>query len=206
MQNDAKAKLQELAPKCALGDADAMLELSAFYRSLEAGGVSDLWLLRAAMYGQAQAQGMVESKMRDNPRFLKNLPIPYENFLPGKRAHWYTGTYFGQILNAMGFKAFEPNGKYLLAGIDRDRVMIVEKLVDYDPPDEDGFGAEEYYDYFCLDEFFKPLPDVPTVRNLSSQGCRHSQEYDAMIDAMKEAARRREQVPLWTAFVPEKTI
>ncbi|MCM1111752.1 MAG: hypothetical protein NC399_00710 [Muribaculum sp.] len=207
-----RAHFQNLAAECACGDADAMLELSAMHRGQDPRGQSpeaDLWLLRAAMYGQPQAQRTLRERMLEQPRFLESLPIPYQNFLPGKRARHYTGFYSGAELNALGFLVFRPAGRYLLAGIDRNRAMIVREFADRDSPDEDGFGEEIYYNYFCLDEFFRSIPGVPEARNLSSQECRDSAEYGAMVKAMVKAmekeARCGKLPALWTEFLPEKS-
>ncbi|MDE7270129.1 MAG: hypothetical protein K2N81_06605 [Acetatifactor sp.] len=209
--------LQILASGCAQGDSAAMLKLSNFLRpsATAAPGIgaayydkgANMWLLRAAIYGDRTAQEIVLDKIRQNPGFLNNTLIPYENFLPNKRSHWHSGLYSGRLLNMLGLLTFQPEESYLLAGISDQRTLLVYQEVDYDPPDEDGFGAETYYHMFFLDEFFQPLPEVPIVCRVSSRDITYSdnckKQYDAMVKAMQEAADKRTKLPLWTEFIPE---
>lgn len=203
-------KLQYLAAACGKGDATAMLELSEYLRKTmpEDEGAANMWLLRAAVYGNTAAQERVQDEIKQNPYFLKNTPIPYEFLIPGRRASWHSGSYPGYRLNAMGLLAFQPEGTYLLAGLNKYRTMLIWQEVGYDPPDEDGFGEETYYNMFYLDEFFQPIPGVPAVDNVSTRDIGYlegpKKRYEAMTHAMVEAAGRRKQMPLWTGFVSER--
>lgn len=203
---ETRAKLRNLAEACGKGDADAMLKLSDFLRSIvpEDTGTANMWLLRAAIYGNAAAQDRVRDEMGNTPYFLKTSLIPYENFLPGRRADWHSGSYPGLRLNAAGLLAFQPEGSYMLAGINQYRTMQIWREADYDPADEDGFGVETYYDMFYLDEFFQPISGVPVVESVSTRDIEYlngaKAKYEAMTRAMEEAVAGRKQVPLWTEF------
>lgn len=197
-------ELQRLADACALGDAAAMLKLSEYLERKTSKKIqgSDMWLLRAAIYGDAAAQGRVKEELRERPSFLKNILIPYENFLPGRRVSWHHGYYYGYLLNAVGLLAFQPDKAYLLAGIDDFRIMVVWQEEDYEPPDEDGFGTETYYNMFCLDEFFQPIPEVPMLCNVSNNDIRNyaAKRYEEMLDTAKNVMNKRTKRPLWTEF------
>lgn len=201
-------KLRCLAAACGNGDAAAMLELSAYLRETmpEDDGAASMWLLRAAVYGNTAAQERVREEMGQNPYFLKKSLIPYENFIPGRRANWHSGDYLGHRLNAAGLLVFRPKESYSLAGINQYRTMLVWQEAGYDPADEDGFGEEIYYNMFYLDEFFQPIPGVPGVDNVSTRDIHYLEEpkkrYEAMTQAMVEAVSEREQIPLWTEFLP----
>lgn len=202
-----KRILHNLAENCGKGDADAMLALSEYLHSIVPtyDSAVNMWLLRAAIYGNILAQGRVRESIKQNRVFLENCLIPYEHFIPGRRAGWHRGGYYGVYLNAAGLLAFRPEESYSLSGINQYRTMLIWQEVDYDLPDEDGFGAETYYNMFYLDEFFQPIPGVPVVENVSSrditclEGPRKA--YETMTRAMIEAAGRRKQIPLWTEFV-----
>lgn len=198
-------KLRCLASACGNGDAVAMLELSEYLRETmpEDDGAARMWLLRAAVYGNAAAQERVREEMRQNPHFLEKSFIPCEYLIPGKRANRRSG-YSGKQLNEVGLLLFHPERYYLLAGINQHRTMLVRQEAGYDSADEDGYGAETYYNMFYLDEFFQPIPGVPIIENVSDRDIRYSdgpeKEYGAMTHAMVEAAGKREQIPLWMEF------
>ncbi len=198
-------ELQELADACGRGDADAMLRLSEYmqFRMPKAPEVAGMWLVRAAIYGNETAQAIVKEKKVQTPNFFKRYIIPYENFLPGRRENWYSGTYPGKLLNALGLLAFRPEGMYSLTGIGEERFLEVWEENGYDPPDGDGFGEEEYYKMFCLDEFFQPLPGVPMMECASSRDIRYGsckKRHEDMLLAAGEAVGKREKKTLWTDF------
>lgn len=164
-----------LACRCSKGDADAMMQISLYLRGRIAeeavySKVADMWVIRAMLYGNEEAKVWVEM----NPGCKSNSFLHYDNFIAGKRDSWYVGEYSGLYLNKIGLLDFNPNGMYLLPGIDKNRVILVKKEAGYDSHDEDGFGAEYYYDWFYMDEFFNIIEGVPVLKNMSSQdkrGC-----------------------------------
>lgn len=210
-------EIHTLAAACGQGDASAMLRLSEYLRQPDAPapGIAasgyeagaNMWLLRAAMYGERTAQEIVLDKIRQNPRFLNQTLIPYANFLPGKRTDWHSKGYSGHLLNAMGLLNFQPEENYLLAGINEQRTLLVWQEADSDSPDDDGFGQEDYYNMFFLDEFFQFLPEVPMMHSVSSWEITHmdvcKRQYASMVEAMQKAAGRRIKPALWTEFIPE---
>ena len=201
--------LRYLAGVCARGDADAMLELSEYFRQKKPNDkAAVMWLLRAAVYGNTVAQERVCDEIKQNRYFLEESLIPYENFIPGKHPNRHSGYYSGDELNAAGLLIFQQNEYYMIAGLDKNRAILIWKKTGYDSADEDGFGAETYYDMFYVDEFFQPISGVPRVYNVSILDIRQlagpKEEYYDMKHAMVEAMSSRKQIPLWTEFVPEK--
>ncbi|MCM1212299.1 MAG: hypothetical protein NC318_11910 [Blautia sp.] len=201
--------LRYLAADCTKGDADAMLKLSEYFSQKKPNKkAAVMWLLRAAMYGNTVAQERVWDEIKQNRYFLENSLIPYENFIPGKQPNWHSGSYSGETLNAAGLMAFQQNEYYTIAGLDKNRTALIWKERGYEPADEDGFGAETYYDMYYMDEFFQPISGVPCVYDVSTWDIRHldspREEYEAMRAAMIKAMADRKQIPLWTEFVPEK--
>lgn len=201
--------LRYLAGVCARGDADAMLELSEYFRQKKPNDkAAAMWLLRAAVYGNTVAQERVCDEIKQNRYFLEKSLIPYENFIPGKHPNRHSGYYSGDELNAAGLLIFQQNENYMISGLDENRAILIWKETGYDSADEDGFGAETYYDMFYVDEFFQPISGVPRVYNVSTLDIRRlagpKEEYNAMKHEMAEAMSSRKQIPLWTGFVPEK--
>ncbi|MCD7784135.1 MAG: hypothetical protein LUH18_00905 [Oscillospiraceae bacterium] len=151
--------LEILAEKCGKGDEEAMLELSDYLRQDNVDG-SNMWLLRAAIYGNKEAQErvmeIVNGDRIERMVFFRNMAIPYENFILGKRDNWFT-KYSGSKLNNIGLLVFDPKEIYTVGGVSEKRHIQAGKYEGFDGPDEDGFGYEEYYSYFYLDEFFQPL-------------------------------------------------
>lgn len=198
------AKVRELANSCGKGDANAMMALSEYLHARIPEEISavNMWVLRAAIYGNVEAQKSVREAIKQNPRFLEMSLIPYEHFIPDRHVNRHIGDYSGQYLNAVGLLAFQPKESYYIAGIDSHRAMLIWREADYDLPDEDGFGAETYYDMFYLDEFFQPIPGVPVVKSVSTRDIKYldgaKEKYEAMVHAMIETTEKRKQVPLWT--------
>ncbi|MCD7824112.1 MAG: hypothetical protein LUG86_08900 [Oscillospiraceae bacterium] len=164
-----RTELEILAERCGAGDADAMLELSELLRKSATSAKHDIyrlganmWLLRAAIYGNKQAQERVMEIFSEGRwqgvDFLEDMTFPYENFIPGKRDNWRTGKYSGRDLNEIGLFAFEPGELYNIAGLSKGRYIEIGRYLGFDGPDEDGFGYEEYYRYSYLDQYFQ-IPD-----------------------------------------------
>lgn len=201
----ATQQLQCLADACGRGDAGAMLELAEHLRETMP-EAADMWLFRAALYGNCAAQETVRKEIRHSTWFLKNSYIHYEKFIPDRRANWHTGGYLGSDLNAAGLLAFQPEEVYCLAGINEYRTMMIWQEANYYPPDEDGFGMEFSYNMFYLDEFFQLIPEVPMINNVIPREIGNNsnrESYANMVQAMKEAAGKRKRIPLWTGYEDE---
>ena len=70
-------------------------------------------------------------------------------------------------MNALGFSFFEPGRWYTLEEMDEDGVVLASSYFDEDGPDSDGFGREEYYDWWFLDDRLNPVPGSPMIHSFS---------------------------------------
>ncbi len=172
----------QLAEACKCGDASAMYKMAELvYRYCEAqmkkfleryeanptpkhaesvqknrtlmGEAYMMWLVRAALYGDAEAG----EKLDKCPIYKELAFIPYD-MMSGEKdpriSFWNSGT-----LHDIGFIDV-PEGCTdcrLLYDADK-KIFDLFYVSDYEPPDEDGFGAEYDYDDIYFDEFFRRLP------------------------------------------------
>ena len=82
------------------------------------------------------------------------------NFIPDERKLWFSGSYRAASLKEAGFDDLpKMNESYIVAGLSNERVFVIGRESGYDGPDEDGFGAETYYDYYVYDEFFHRITE-----------------------------------------------
>lgn len=115
-----------------------------------------LWLVQAAFYGEKDAA----DKLEKWPFYKKFAYIPYD-MLIGKFQSYVKFSY-GGILHKIGLIGIPS--RYEDCGISYDadkKIYCVSYLSGYEPPDEDGFGAEWEYDAIYFDEFFRRLRRLP---------------------------------------------
>lgn len=145
MRNGWKTAI--LLKRCRKGNSKAMLEMAEYGDAK----LANTWLVRAVLYGNEEAREI----LRLNRERASNTIIPIENFIPGERKLWFSGSYSVETLKGIGFDDLPDLHKvYMLAGLSNERVIVLGMETGYEPPDEDGFGAETYYDYYVYDEFF----------------------------------------------------
>ncbi len=139
-----------LLERCRNGDNEAMLEMSK--KTIQV--LSDFWLVRAVLYGNNEAREI----LRQNPKRAKKIVLPIQNYIPGERTLWFTKYYSGEVLKMIGFDNLpDINALYTVAGLSKERVLVIGAETGYEPADEDGFGAETYYNYYVYDEFFRRI-------------------------------------------------
>lgn len=81
--------------------------------------------------------------------------------------------------------------------------MLVGRYADYEPCDEDGFGYEEYYDWYYVNEFFEPIPDGIVLKCDSMREIDKEKKYPQMCDqafAWSLNAQVKDR-NLWTGFM-----
>ena len=78
-------------------------------------------------------------------------------------ANYYTYSIPGLILNELGYSFFDPEKDYEIKRFEGKELVIASAFESYEPPDEDGFGAEYNYDWWFLDENMQPIPGVRKV-------------------------------------------
>lgn len=181
-----------LAAQCACGSSQAMLELAKVLESHGASSffscASNFWRYRACQYGNPEAEAWKKHWLQLHP----------QSQIPSAMHAHLQGDYSGQYLRALGFGFFEPARFYHLHGLDRNNLVEVSSWCDADEPDEDGFGREEYYDWWLLDEHLQPIPGVDMLHEFSLHERREypapfRSRYDAALAARNRAKDMRQQ-------------
>lgn len=152
-----------LARRCAAGDTEAMLSLAADY---EARGddlfytcAANFWRYRAFLLGNRRAEDWKNRWMDKHPRQLIPCAMPAK----------LEGSFSGDLLRALGFLLFEPGRTYSISRPDENGIVEVDSWCGEDGPDEDGFGREDYYDWWYLDKNLSELPGVPMIHSYSTR-------------------------------------
>lgn len=141
-----------LSRQCADGDVRAMERMTAFFekKGKETGEIfytcaAHFWRMRAYLYGSKEAEAFYIKWCEEHPNARPNAPFLSEDLC---------GTADGVQLNALGFLFFdEDREEYSLSGVDEEGVVEVSSWESEDGPDSDGFGREENYDWWYLNEF-----------------------------------------------------
>ena len=166
----------ELAKRCAKGNAGAMLEFAQYFEHMGDQPffqcTANFWYYRAFLYGDAQAEEWKRNWMKAHPR--QRIP----SVLPAN-LNWNIA---GEQLRALGFLFFEPDREYSLEGVDENGIVLVSSWCDSDGPDEDGFGREEYYDWWYLDDCLYPIPGVRKI------GCCSQRDRRLLVKGWFDAA------------------
>lgn len=159
-----------LAESCAQGGADAMYTMSEYFRKKSASEVdfyscaANFWRYRAYRKGNAEAKRWFQDWFAAHPG--KRLPSILPETLDTSRGCMMC-CISGEVLNRLGFLFFEGNREYYLSGLDSDNVVQVFSYCDEDGPDETGFGAEVYYDWWYLDDTLSPAPGAKMIHSCS---------------------------------------
>lgn len=147
----------QLVSRCAEGNTGAMLEFADYLDGLGKHEffrcAANFWRYRACRYGDAQAQSWKLSWLNEHPR----------QRIPSAMSSKLSGNFQGVYLRAMGFSFFDPERDYSLDGVDKNGIVLVSSWCDSDGPDEDGFGREEYYDWWYLDEHLNRIPGIWSI-------------------------------------------
>lgn len=157
-----------LAKECSRGKPDAIQRMAdyferkaelypqiSFYRA-----AFHFWTYRASEWGSKKAKEYLEAWPLEHPQ-EKGMASPC-------LTERLSGTGDGAALRALGFFFFKAGQCYSLSGTDEDGVVEVSAWVDSDGPDEDGFGREEYYDYWYLDDCLNLPPGGKCLHRYSS--------------------------------------
>ena len=77
----------------------------------------------------------------------------------------------GKRLRELGYTFFDEERDYLL-NLGEDGVVQVRSWRETEGPDSDGFGMEECYDWWLLDECLEKIPDVDWLCSYSRRDLR----------------------------------
>lgn len=178
-----------LAKGCSLGKTEAIQAMAdyferkaklhpeiVFYRQ-----AFHFWIYRAWEWGSKGAKGYLEAWVREHAHDT-TLVSPY-------LSERLSGSGDGTGLRALGFFFFQEGQHYNLSGMDADGVVEVSAWVDEDGPDEDGFGREEYYDYWYLDDCLNLPPKGKCLHSYSSRDRRMEHIKERFQIEQKKAAK-----------------
>ncbi len=205
----ADGRIVKLAMQCKLGDVEAMKRMAVFFRQrctpelirlldrYEENPVKEnedaidahvkmhyheentvkaymMWLVRASLYGDAES----ERKLEAWPFYKKRSFLPYD-MLSGKNGT-VMNIWASSFLSKIGFIGV-PGG-YEDCGLQFHKeqgYFDFYYVSDYEPPDEDGFGAEWEYGHIYFDEYFcrlrvKDKSEIPeAIRKMDGRRLRY---------------------------------
>ena len=149
------ADFQILAKRCAVRDVRAMEEMCGYFSARRAAAADgknarfyqcaeQFWRVRAWLYGSESSGAFLEKWAEGHAANVRMVSPGITERLSGSAE--------GKVLNALGFSFFDPVRTYRLDGVDEHELVEVSTYESEDGPDEDGFGAETYYDWWYLDD------------------------------------------------------
>lgn len=74
----------------------------------------------------------------------------------------------GKVLNERGFSFFQENRDYQLNAPDSNGIVRAFSKCREEGPEEDGYGAMEYFDWWMLDTNLEPIPGVKVFYGYSA--------------------------------------
>ena len=186
-----------LTAKCAQGDDDAMYSLSKWFEKLSHIHDASLFYIRAANYWRYRAYCKENAEATEwFLRFFDEHPDEHlESILYENNNHnegWYSFSTPGKMLNDLGFDFFDSNRDYEIKQFESEGIVEAGSYESTDGPDEDGFGMEEYYDWWFLDENMQEIPGVKSV-NASMRDRRVFEQFDKEREKAKEIIKKRNQ-------------
>lgn len=194
LHHSTDSEFKFLTARCAKGDGSAMAALADYFEKLSQRKnaspfyrrASHYWRYRAYLSGNEAAIEWFRRFFAENPDSPLEAVL-YEYPLFG----FYADEISGQTLNDLGFDFFRAELTYHFNACADQEVVTVSTYAGYDPPDDDGYGMEEYDDYWFLDENMQELPGVKKV-NASSNDIRYGHQYhDELTKAINTIRQRK---------------
>lgn len=108
----------------------------------------------------------------------------------------------GKVLRERGFSFFCENKEYQIDKPDKSGIVRVYSKCREVGPDEDGYGAMEYFDWWIMDTNLEPIPGIIvfygySAPDLFGTGMREKwyAQYDLAVEILKE--RNKVQKGSW---------
>ncbi len=182
---------RRLTVLCAVGNGYMMYHLAEFferYSRIKGASpfyvrASNYWRYRAYLKGYKLAVKWFTNFFAEHPGEQLES-ILYEYPVAGFGSHEITGT----MLNDLGFWFFDSERTYYFKSCQNDVVIVVGSYESYDSGDNDGFGREDYYDWWFLDENMQSIPNVCKI-NTSSGG-------NKLLEELAEERAKAEKIVL----------
>ena len=99
----------------------------------------------------------------------------------------------GKVLRERGFSFFCETKEYQIDKPDQSGIVRVHSKCREVGPDEDGYGAMEYFDWWMMDTNLEPIPGIKmfycySVPNLFGTGMREKwyAQYDLAVEILRE--------------------
>ena len=142
---------------------------------------ANFWRYRACQYGHPAAVQWLNQWLEEHPH--KQMPSVLDETMEG---------YFnGARLRDAGFLFFDPERSYSLNKADSKGIVEVNAWSSTEGADEDGFGMEECYDWWLLDEFLRPIPGIEMIHDFSRNDRRANEKrfqnrYDRAVTCLRK--------------------
>ena len=185
-QHWESADFKEKAKRCVSDDADAMWSFGNYLLSLGTHPfhecAANFWRYRACQKGHPTAEAWFLRWVEEHPG--KAMASIMDETMSG---------YFdGKALCGLGFLFFDPERSYSIGRPDSDGVVEVSSWSSTEGPDSDGFGMEECYDWWYLDENLNELPGVGYVHDFSRLDKQNNKEkFQKLHDTAAASIRNR---------------
>lgn len=179
-----------LSQRCAAGSVEAMEKMGDYFfsraqkeaDSLFCECAGQFWRVRAYRYGSAAAKQYLLAWCEENPDARMTSPALDERL---------EGVADGEVLNALGFLFFKPGREYSLSGMDAQGVVEVSAWEGEEGPDDDGFGREEYYDWWYLDEYLTLPKGAGCIHNYSNNEKRsNAKKFQTLHDQVAASSKK----------------
>ncbi len=173
----AKGCVGESQVMWSLGNYLSGLGTHPFYQC-----AANFWRYRAFQKGDAEAEAWFLQWVDEHPG----------EAMPSIMDETMSGYFDGKALCGLGFLFFNPERGYSIDSPDSDGVVEVSSWSSTEGPDSDGFGMEECYDWWYLDENLNELPGVGYIHNFSHLDKRNNEKkFQKLHDAAAASVRER---------------
>lgn len=158
-------------------------------------------VLSVSRYAFTGCPGLETVECSDPERFDDAfLDTPYwknrhpDTPLPARLPLDLVGNRSGKMLIQRGYPFFDSQRNYHIRMPGEDGIVEVSSWCSEDGPDSDGFGREEYYDWWLLDESLNPIPGIPMWHEYSNLDMRnHEKQWKALREQAAQIIRMREK-------------
>lgn len=165
--------------------AEGMWEMAEYFNKLGNAPfctcAANFWRYRAYQYGSDAAALWRKQWLADHPNVQ----------MPGVLNETLEGYFDGTRLRDAGFLFFDPERSYSLTRADAQGIVEAKAWSSTEDADEDGFGMEECYDWWLLDEYLNPIPGIEMIHDFSNHDRRANEKrfqdrYDRAVAAVQK--------------------
>lgn len=158
--HEADPHFLECAAGCLMGKQETMEQMADYFHGKQESGhpfyllAERFWRMRLYYLGNQKAKQWFFDWSAAHPdtqmEVASSVPVPRGD---------------GAVLHALGFLFFDPHRYYCVQNPDDCGIVEVSAYAGSSDPDDDGFGSENYYDWWYMTENLAMVP---------GSGCAHS--------------------------------